>query len=131
MQSTQKLNRALKALLELIDEEAKQNPIFASRLEAITAELPSKTVKKPSKLIPKIEIPNVLKAIQEKGEEEFRFWLRNFDIATLKAIVKSNGFDSAKVSQRWSDADKFIILITEQTIARLKRGSAFLPPKAT
>ena len=130
MQSTQKLSRSLKALLELIEEEAKQNPIFASRLDAITAELP-KTVKKNSKAISKVEVPDVMTVIQEKGEEEFRFWLRNFDVAMLKAIVKANGFDSAKISQRWNDPDKFIILITEQTIARLKRGSAFLPQKAT
>jgi hypothetical protein len=66
-----------------------------------------------------------------KGEEEFRFWLRSLDLRTLKTIIKINGFDPAKASQRWRDLDKFVALIAEQTAARLRRGSAFLPAKAS
>ena len=75
-------------------------------------------------------VPDVFAAMQEKGEGEFRFWLRSLDIATLKAIVKKNGFDPAKVSTRWTEPDKFVVLIAEQLVARLKRGSAFLPTKS-
>ncbi len=133
MQPGQKLTRALRALVELVEEEAARNPAFAQRLEAVVADLPAGTGnKKPNKLkssFDEIEVPDVLKAFQDKGETEFRFWLRDFDLATLKAIVKANGFDPGKNSQRWTEPDKFIALITEQTAARLRRGSAFLPPK--
>ena len=67
---------------------------------------------------------------REKGEDEFRFWLRSLDLHLLKAIVKANGFDPGKNSQRWSEPDKFADLIAEQTAARLRRGSAFLTPKS-
>jgi hypothetical protein len=71
----------------------------------------------------------VLSELQTRGDEEFRFWLRSLDLPTLRAIVKSNGFDVARVSHRWTDPDKFTALIAEQTAARLKRGSGFLPPR--
>jgi hypothetical protein len=133
MQSTQKLTRAFRALVDLVEEEAARNPAFARRLEAAVADLPAgPTNKKHAKSkasAEEIEVPDVLKVFQDKGEPEFRFWLRDFDLATLKAIVKANGFDPGKNSQRWTEPDKFIALIVEQTLARLRRGSAFLPPK--
>jgi len=135
MQLGQKLTRTLRALVDLVEEEAAQNPAFAQRLEAIVAELPgSGALKKSSKTRNSNEsadTPDVLAVFQEKGETEFRFWLRDFDLATLKAIVKANGFDPGKNSQRWTEPDKFIVLIAEQTAARLRRGSAFLPPKGS
>jgi len=127
MQPTQKLTSILRRLLELVEAEAGRNPSFAAELEELTAPLPSK---KPSKKEKdpkaKIEVPDVFSALQEKGAQEFSFWIRSFDLPTLKAIVKANGFDVAKASQRWTDPDKFVSLIAEQAAAQLRRGSAFL-----
>lgn len=135
MQPAQKLTQALAALVTLVEEEASRNPDFAQRLESIVADIPSAPVgKKPSKpkpAEPEAPPPDVLAAYESKGESEFRFWLRDFDTTMLKAIVKANGFDPGKNSQRWSEPDKFISLIVEQTIARLRRGSSFLPPKSS
>lgn len=133
MQSTQKLTRILRKLLELVEEEATRNPAFAARLETITADLPAKQGKKAPKqkaVVQSPAPPDAIAALQEKGEEEFRFWLRSLDMATLKSIIKTNGFDPAKASSRWTEPDKFVALIAEQSVARLKRGSAFLPPRA-
>lgn len=134
MQPGQKLTHALRALVNLVEDEAAHNPGFAERLEAALADLPDgRSGKKRTKAkapTEHFEIPDVLQIFQEKGETEFRFLLRDFDLATLKAIVKVNGFDPGKISQRWSEPDKFITLITDQTEARLRRGSSFLPPKA-
>lgn len=134
MQPGQKLTRTLRALVDLVEEEAAQNPVFAQRLEAIVSELPgsgtSKKSSKPKNSAEIVDTPDVLAVFQEKGETEFRFWLRDLDLLTLKAIVKANGFDPGKNSQRWTEPDKFIALIAEQTAARLRRGSTFLPPKA-
>ncbi len=134
MQSAQKLTHALRALIALVEEEASHNPDFAHRLEAIVSDLPStQGGEKTRKSRPRKShgtSPDVIAAYESKGEVEFRFWLREFDLLTLKAIVKANGFDPGKNSQRWSEPDKFIALIVEQTAARLRRGSTFLPPKA-
>lgn len=130
MQPTKKLTPILRNLLLLIDEEAARNPEFAARLEDIMAELPARSARPPRPPRTPVEIPDVFAALQDKGEVEFGFWVRTLDLVTLKAVIRANGFDPAKASQRWTDPDKFVALIVEQTVARLKRGSAFLPPKA-
>lgn len=133
MQSTKKLTQILQDLVALIEDEARRNPVFAERLEAITSNLPASPKmpggKKP-RPFPQAGVPDVFKALQERGEEEFYFWLRTLDTPTLKAVIKQNGFDPGKVAVRWTDHDKFIALVVEQTQARLKRGAAFLPEKA-
>jgi hypothetical protein len=134
MQPTKKLTRVFRDLIVLIEEEAARNPAFAERLEEITSGPPSRKSKRFSKRHVAAHVggpPDVMAAIQEKGETEFRFWLRSLDLSTLKTIVKVNGFDPAKASQRWTDPDKFVGLIAEQTNARLRRGSGFLPTRAS
>jgi hypothetical protein len=135
MQPTQKLTRSLRSLLALVEEEAARNPDFANRLEAIVSDFPStsrvKKSKKPKNTESETPLPDVIASYQAKGEGEFRFWLRDFDLSTLKAIVKANGFDPGKNSQRWTEPDKFIALIVDQTAARLRRGSTFLPSKSS
>lgn len=133
MQSSTSLKKRLKALFDVIEGEVTCNPTFAAQLAAVFGDAflePVTRSRPPSGQNRLIPIPDVFAALQEKGDEEFRFWLRTLDLPTLKAIVKHNGFDPAKASQRWKDTDKFIALVHDQTQARLKRGSAFLPPKA-
>ncbi len=132
MQSTKKLTAVLRDLVALLDDESARNPDFAGRLETVLAGLPhrfgkTRDVLKSAKSV--VPTPDVFSALQEKGETEFRFWLRSLDVPTLKAIIKANGFDTAKASRRWTDPDKFVALVGDQTVTRLKRGSAFLPPK--
>jgi len=132
MQPTQKLANAFRRLLAIVEEEAARNPSFAERLAEINASLPDKPAsgsarRKPA--VPSEPPPDVFAAYREKGEEEFRFWLRSLNLRLLKAVIKANGFDPGKVSQRWTEPDKFVELIAEQTAARLRRGSAFLTPK--
>lgn len=129
MQPTKKLTPILRNLMTLIDDEARRNPEFATKLEAIMAELPARPARPPGAPKTVVTIPDVFAILQEKGEVEFGFWVRTLDIPTLKAIIKKNGYDLAKSAQRWTDPDKFVALVVEQTLARLKRGSAFLPPK--
>ena len=130
MQPTKKLTPILRDLMALVDDEATRNPEFAAKLEAIMADLPARPARPPRPPKTAVSIPDVFAVLQEKGEVEFGFWARTLDIPTLKAVIKSNGFDPAKASQRWTDPDKFVGLVIEQTVSRLKRGSAFLPPKS-
>lgn len=135
MQHAQKLTRLLRELLALIEEEANRNAEFADRLEAITSAIPranSTTKSQKSKLRTSDEDqPDVMAVLQAKGEEEYRYWLRDMDIAALKKIIKVNGFDPGKRSIRWTEPDKLIAMIVEQASARLRRGAAFLPPKSS
>ena len=128
MSASRKLIETLRALGRLIEEEADRNPAFAEKLEAITAGLPVRSAaqRKDKDHDATAEILDVLKEYESRGPEEFRFWLRACPLLTLRAIIKANGFDPEKRSARWSEPDKLIGLIAEQTAARLKRGSAFL-----
>jgi len=132
MQPSTSLRTRLRALFDVIESEASRNPSFAAELGTVFGNTPAENVarlRSPSGHKRQVPVPDVFEALQEKGDEEFKFWLRALDLPTLKAIVKQNGFDPARASQRWIDTDKFIALVHEQTQARLKRGSAFLPPK--
>jgi hypothetical protein len=79
---------------------------------------------------PSTAIPDVCAELAAKGEEEFRLWLRSLDLSTLKAIIKMNGFDPGKASQRWTDPNKFVALVAGQAVSRVERGSTFLPPQS-
>ncbi len=128
----QRLSILFRELAQLVDAEAAVNPEFAEKLDALltpTLGGAKQSTKSRSRAdADAAVVPDVLTALEAKGEEEFRFWLRSFDLATLKAIVKFNGFDVARTSQKWADPDKFIDLIAGQATARLRRGSGFLPP---
>ncbi len=131
MSRNQRLSSLLRDLARLIEEEAGRNVGFAAQLEELLVPaLRNPRQKNSGARGPQdySTVPDVLSALEKDGEDEFRFWLRSFDLVTLKAIIKSNGFDVARASQKWTDPDKFINLIAEQASARLRRGSAFLPP---
>lgn len=130
MPRNQKLSGLLKGLAQLLEEEAARNVEFAVQLNLLLNPAQPNPKSKNSRVRGKpssATTPDVLSTLEKLGEEEFRFWLRSFDIGTLKEIVKSNGFDVARASQKWTDPDKFLNLIVEQTSARLRRGSGFLP----
>jgi hypothetical protein len=119
--------------VDVILSEALNNPEFQTRLEAVLGDVTSTrstTPRNRARRGERIQAPDVFEALKDKGEDEFGFWLRTLDASTLRAIIKQNGFDPAKVSQRWKDPDKYVELIRDQTRFRLKRGAGFLPPKA-
>ena len=133
MQPTKKLTVVLRDLVALLDDESARNPEFAARLDVVLAGLPDqrgKSRRSQKSLKLGADVLDVFAALQKQGETEFRFWLRSLDVPTLKAVIKANGFDPAKTSHRWAEPDKFVALVADQTAARLKRGYAFLPPKA-
>ena len=76
-------------------------------------------------------MPDVFAAREQKGDDEFRFWLRSLTIPILKMIIRVHGFDPGKVSRRWTEPDKYVGLIADQMAARLRRGSGFLPTRAS
>jgi len=132
MQPRSGLKKRLRAFADVVLSEALDNPAFAARLEAALTNTTSTRPAVPqnrSRRREHVLIPDVFEALKEKGDEEFGFWLRTLDTPTLKAIVKQNGFDPAKLSARWKDSDKHVELIREQTRLRLRRGVGFLPPK--
>lgn len=132
MQCAKTLTLLLKQLAEVVAEEADQNPAFAAKLDGILADVVAAgSGKRPkmTKAALAAEVPDVYAEYQQKGEDEFRLWLRELSVPVLKGIVKVNGFDPGKVTRKWTNPDKFVELIADQVKARLNRGSAFIARK--
>jgi hypothetical protein len=131
MQDIKKLTTVLRSLVSLLEDEAANSPQFAAKLDAVLNEIPTRPKITHRPRLDPSAVPDVFAELAAKGENEFRFWLQSLDLLTLKAIIKLNGFDPGKASQRWKDPDKLVGLAFQQAIGRATRGSAFLRPKAS
>lgn len=124
----------LQKLSKVLEDEVADNPRFAAKLA--TALGPAAKNTKAGKAVAKgrtapkaaAKLPDLYDECLARGPEEFHFWLRGMPVDTLKDIVKANDMDPAHRAARWKDAEKLARRIFEQTQARMKRGSGFLPP---
>src|SRR5262245_34923813 len=119
MQHSKTLTKILREIAALVEQEAQKNPEFALELERILQPVarPVKG-KRREQDARKAPLPDVYREFQTRGEEEFKFWLRDMDRGMLRSIVKMNGFDPSRLSNRWVTGEKFVSLITEQVKAR-------------
>lgn len=69
--------------------------------------------------------PDPFEVMRTKGEAGLRAALDALDLPTLRAIVRTRRLDPARISARWTNRDRVIALIIEQTRARLNHGKAF------
>ncbi len=69
--------------------------------------------------------PDPFKVMRAKGEVGLRATLDALDLSTLRVIVRAHRLDPARISARWTNRDRVIALIIEQTRARLNHGKAF------
>lgn len=117
----------LRELASLISEEAERNVEFAARLEGLLNELPERRQRKKAGLAaPLIEesLPDIYHELKERGEIDFRLWLREQPVRTLRAVIRKQDFDATHRTAKWKDAEKLSDLIFEGIRARLARGSA-------
>ena len=72
MQRAQKLTKLFRQLLEMVDDEAAKNPEFASRLEVVLAEFPSRAQKpaREKRARTATPVPDVFDELKRRGEEE-------------------------------------------------------------
>jgi len=129
MQATKKLTSLLRHLVALVEEEIARNSGFAVKLDSIMAALPmGPACPTRSPKNPMTAVTDVLAVLQEKDESELGFWARSLDIPTLKAVIRAT-VGLAKGLQRWTNQEKFVVLVIDQTVVRMSRGSALLPLK--
>ena len=124
-----------KLLRELADR-AERDPVFGQQIaEAMRAsglldakEKPPATRKKASaKRQPATpaELPDPFQVLRQHGEDGLRAQLAQLDLASLRQIVRAHRLDPARISARWTAADRVIALIVEQVRARANHGRAF------
>lgn len=128
MRKKSSLSRLLRGLSRLLIEEAERNPEFATRLDVLLESVVGKTHVKANRrrVKEKPHVPDVYQELELRGENEFRFWLRDQPVPVLHAIIRVHDLDSARRTAKWSDAEKLGGYIAERLQGRLERGSSFI-----
>jgi hypothetical protein len=127
MRNEKALIKLLRGLVDLLADEAGRNPDFAARLDVVLTGLPAETGK-PTKqrAVPLSELPDVHAEWNRRGETDFRLWLRDQPVATLRALIRAHDFDSTHRTAKWKEAEKLAEFVADGLKARLARGSSFL-----
>lgn len=128
MRNEKALIDLLRGLVGLLAEESARNPEFASKLDNLLSELPSK--RGASRKIAATPLPEILPDIHAewlaRDEIGFRLWLRDQPIPVLRAIIRAEDLDSTRRTAKWKEAEKLATFISDSLRARQSRGSAFI-----
>lgn len=129
MRSEKALVGLLRGLVQLLADESERNPEFAKRLEGLLSALPesrrSQAAKRPARDTGTIA-PDVHAEWIARGETDFRLWLRDQPIATIRAVIRAQDLDPTRRTTKWKDVEKLADFVAEGLRARLSRGSAFI-----
>jgi len=115
--------------VELLADESGRNPAFAERLDSLLSSLPESrrpTAAKRAARDPRATLPDVHAEWTARGETDFRLWLRDQPIPTIRAVIRAQDLDPARRTGKWKDAEKLADFVAEGLRARLSRGSAFI-----
>jgi hypothetical protein len=133
MRKEKALINLLQGLVALMEEEAARNPIFASKLEALLAPLPVKSVKARKTSTPKtaVAVPDIYAEWEARGEHEFRLWLRDQPVEVMRALIKRHELDPSRRTSRWKEAEKISAFIADHLQSRKARGAGFMRGNTT
>ncbi len=134
------LRKVLQDLLRVVLEEVDRNPEFGQRLEAVLKlseaagqPVSSSTrweysdVKRGNRRTPAVLDPIDL---ARQGEETLRQRLVELSLEQLKDVVADYGMDPGKLVMKWRAADRIVDRIVEVSLARARKGEAFMAPEA-
>ena len=120
------LQHKLRALVDIVLDEAEHNPAFAEKLTVLLGEARTTEKvagKRTGRRTPAILDPFAI--MQEHGELSLREALRKLDLEQLRDIVAEYGMDPAKLAMKWKTTDRVIDLVVSTAALRLSKGDAF------
>ena len=131
MRKEKALVALLRDLVDLLADEAARNPEFGARIEQLLEAIPNRREAKQRKASPKRhetapDAPDVHAEWSARGEKDFRLWLRDQPIPTIRAVIRAQDLDSTRRTVKWKDAEKLAGFVADGLRARLSRGSAFI-----
>lgn len=128
MRKEKALITLLRGLVELVAEESDRNPEFGAKVEGLLLDVSDQRSSKKKAVArqPESPVPDIHAEWNSRGEMEFRLWLRDQPIPTLRTIVRSQDFDPTRRTVKWKEAEKLAEFIADSLRARLARGSAFI-----
>jgi hypothetical protein len=121
------LIKLLRSLVDLLGEEAARNPAFADRLDTVLQGLSadrSKTA--PAQPQRTEQLPDIHSELVARGETDFRLWLRDLPVFTLRAIIRAQDFDSTRRTSKWKETEKLADFIVDSLRARMSKGASFI-----
>ncbi len=123
----------LRGLVDVVAAESARNPEFAATLENLLADIPE--AKKPaarrSAARSTMQLPDLHQELNSRGEADFRLWLREQPIPTLRALISKHDLDATRRTNKWREPEKLAEFIAEHMRSRLTRGAAFLGARGT
>lgn len=127
MRKEKALVALLRDLVNLVADEAARNPDFGARVEKLLEAIPERRKAKPRSASAKggETLPDVHTEWSARGESEFRLWLREQPIPTIRAVIRAQDLDPTRRTVKWKDAEKLAGFVADSLRARLSRGSAF------
>lgn len=121
--------KKLKALLNIVIEEAEKNEEFANKLSAILNSDDSNAAnsvasgKRPGNRRDKAVLDPI--RLVEEGEENLREKLNELTEKQLKDIIADYGMDPSKLAMKWKDKERIIGHIIDTATRRATKGDAF------
>lgn len=134
MRSQKALVALLRGLVELLADESERNPAFAERLDSLLSSLTESrrpTAAKHAARDTGTTVPDVHAEWTARGETDFRLWLRDQPVPTIRALIRAQDLDPARRTGKWKDAEKLADFVAEGLRARLSRGAAFISTTGT
>ena len=128
MRKEKPLIALLRSLVDLLAEESDRNPKFAARVEALLSGLPDRKVRAdaPKSVRSSNPLPDVHAEWTNRGEAEFRLWLRDQPISVLREVIRRQDLDPTSRTAKWKESERLAQFIADGLGARLARGSAFI-----
>lgn len=124
MRKEKALTALLKELVNLLAEESARSPDFGARLDQLLESVPEprKVSRKKAAPAPPEPLPNLHAEWRSRGETDFRLWLRDLPLTTLRAIIRTEDCDPAKRTGKWRSTEKLAEFVFENFHSRLHRG---------
>jgi hypothetical protein len=127
MRNEKTLIKLLRGVVDLLASEAERNPDFAARLDQVLQDLPARSARAEKRGSRQAgQLPDIHTEWNTRGEVDFRLWLRDQPISILRALVRAHGFDPARRTSKWREAEKLSEFIADNLRSRLSRGAVFL-----
>lgn len=124
---TKSLKNKLTKLLNIIVDEAGNNPEFAAKLEAVfnPAEGTAKSEPKQSRSKRNPAVLDPFEIALGQGMEALEGVLLSLNIDQLKDIIAQYGMNQDKLAMKWRKKEKCMERILEKTRDRTTKGDAF------
>lgn len=116
------ISHSLKRMAMLIEKD----PKFLAELENWLNKYETSNEKRDERIYKDSPTIDAIDIYAKVGLDGLRLSLDKLEIPELRKIIMLNNLDPSKLSYKWRDKKKIVILILERIAARASKGNAFM-----